>query len=73
VYLDCEFDGKMIKDLDLPDQCLLVGVKRGEKEIIPKGDTCIYSGDYLIVLADEELAGYVNEQLLELCTKPTMQ
>ncbi|GIM27591.1 chloride ion channel protein [Clostridium polyendosporum] len=66
VFLGSEMDGKMIKDLSLSTDCLLVGIRRGEDEIIPKGNTFIYSGDYLIVLVDENKAATINKELLKL-------
>lgn len=56
-------EGKKIKELKLPSECLLVAVKRGEHEIIPKGDTQIYAGDYLITLTNEDNASEVREKL----------
>ncbi|MCY6369103.1 ClC family H(+)/Cl(-) exchange transporter [Clostridium ganghwense] len=58
--------GKKIKDLKWPEKCLLVGVKRGEKELIPKGDTTIYAGDYIIVLVDEDKASDITEAISEM-------
>ncbi|SMB79131.1 H+/Cl-antiporter ClcA [Desulfonispora thiosulfatigenes DSM 11270] len=66
VCIDCEMDGKQIKDLKLPKDCLLVAIKRGEKEIIPRGDTVIYSGDCLNVLVNEDKAALTNQELLEM-------
>lgn len=68
VCIDSQMDGRMIKELKLPSDCLLVAVKRGEKEIIPKGNTSIYSGDYLLVLVNEDNAAITNENLLKLCS-----
>jgi len=66
VGLDTALDQKMVKELEWPSQCLLVGIKRGEKELIPRGNTTIYAGDYLIVLTDENTATKIKAQLLEL-------
>jgi len=66
VCLDSQLDGKEVKDLKLPPNCLIVAVKRGEKEIIPKGSTKTYSGDYLYVLVNEEQAAVIKEELLEM-------
>ena len=63
ISLYSEIDGKKIKDLKFPEDCLLVAIRRGEKEIIPRGDTRIYSGDYLNVLVNEDKAAIVNEEL----------
>nr|WP_312578607.1 ClC family H(+)/Cl(-) exchange transporter [Sedimentibacter sp.] len=66
VCLDSLLDGKIIKDLKLRQNCLIVSVKRGEKEIIPKGSTKILSGDYLYVLVNENEAALIKEELLEM-------
>ncbi|OLN33090.1 H(+)/Cl(-) exchange transporter ClcA [Desulfosporosinus metallidurans] len=59
-------DGKQIKEIKWPSDCLLVSVKRGEQEIIPKGDTMICPGDYLIVLTNEDKVSKINDALLQL-------
>ncbi|MFL0246551.1 ClC family H(+)/Cl(-) exchange transporter [Candidatus Clostridium stratigraminis] len=70
IILDSEMDNKMIKDLKIPPECLLVGVKRGEKEIIPKGKTVLYSGDYLLVLVNENKAAATHDLLLKMSSSP---
>lgn len=59
-------DGKQIKDIKWPSHCLLVAVRRGEHEIIPKGDTQLSAGDYLIVLTNEDKVSKINESLIKL-------
>jgi hypothetical protein len=66
VFLDSEMDGKMIKSLNIPNDCLLVGIRRGNKEIIPNGSTTVYSGDQLLVLVNEDEAASTKEDLLQL-------
>ncbi|WP_326907251.1 ClC family H(+)/Cl(-) exchange transporter [Sedimentibacter sp. MB31-C6] len=63
VYLDSAFDGKVIKDMKLPSNCLIVSIKRGEEEIIPKGNTIVNSGDYLYILVNENEAASIKERL----------
>lgn len=58
-------DGKKIKEIELPPHCLIVGIKRGETELIPNGDTKMLAGDYLIVLSDEVNAPDIRECLSE--------
>jgi len=48
------WEGKRIKDINLPKDSLIIGVKRGEMEIVPRGDTLILPGDYLIILTEKE-------------------
>ncbi|ABO51447.1 Cl- channel, voltage-gated family protein [Desulforamulus reducens MI-1] len=59
-------DGKRIKDILWPPHCLLVSIKRGEQEIIPKGDTKILGGDYLFIVVSEDQAPDVNQLLTKL-------
>lgn len=41
--------GKMIRELDLPAECILVSIKRQNEVIIPHGDTLIKPGDVIEV------------------------
>lgn len=66
VFIGSEMHGKAIKELKLPSDCLLVGIRRGEKEVIPRGNTKVYSGNYLLVLVDENKAAFVNEVLSKM-------
>ena len=59
-------DGKQIKNVKWPSSCLLVAVKRGENEILPKGDTTIFPGDYLIILTNENMVSRINDALIVL-------
>ncbi len=59
-------DRKKIKDVEWPNGCLIVGLKRGESELIPKGDTRVHSGDYLIVLTGEDNVSQARNSLMEL-------
>lgn len=72
IFLDSEMDGKLIRELNLPSDCLLVGIKRGEKELIPRGNTRINSGDYLLVLVDENKAASTNERILKMGGQPSI-
>lgn len=66
VCMGSSLEGKKVKELRWPSNCLLVSIKRGEKEIIPKGDTQIYAGDYLITLTNEDKASEIREKLTEI-------
>lgn len=52
VQHESAFENKAVKEIGWPKKSLLVSVKRGEKELIPKGDTKLMVGDYLFVLTD---------------------
>ncbi|GKU26731.1 chloride ion channel protein [Clostridium folliculivorans] len=66
VFMDSEIEGKQIKDLSLPEKCLVVAIKKGEQEIIPRGDTIISSGDFLHILVSESGAAEINEYLTDM-------
>ena len=39
----------MIMDANIPEEILIVMIKRGDKILIPKGSTVIKSGDILVL------------------------
>ena len=41
-------------DLDLPDNTLVVMVKRMNNYFVPKGHTKLHAGDILLVISDNE-------------------
>jgi len=63
VCLGSEIDQHQVKDVKWPSNCLLVGIRRGEAEIIPNGVTTILAGDYLSILANEAHAAKTNKAL----------
>lgn len=72
VCMGALIDQKKVKDVKWPKHCLIVGIKRGNNEIIPKGETVIYPGDYLTVLTDED-AALETDSLLRNITKTKLQ
>lgn len=66
---DSVVSGKMIRDIKWPEHCLLVAVKRGQNELIPKGRTRIITGDIIITMTDEEHNGRVYDEMRKLCRK----
>ncbi|UTC65088.1 ClC family H(+)/Cl(-) exchange transporter [Treponema sp. OMZ 788] len=59
-------DGKPIKDVTWPDECLIVSIARGEEEIIPDGSTSISAGDRLVVLTHGRHVESHLEQIAEM-------
>lgn len=60
---DSEFANKLVRNIKWPGKSLLVGVVRGDKNIIPKGDTEVLEGDYLTVLTDVNSESSIKEIL----------
>ena len=54
VPYNAEAIGKMIKELNVPEKCLILLIARNDKFVIPSGSTVIESGDVLLVLANNE-------------------
>ncbi|WP_246241044.1 TrkA C-terminal domain-containing protein [Anaerocolumna sedimenticola] len=61
-------ENKLVKDIDLPDNCLLIALKRNQHEFIPKGNTKILAGDYLILLTDINSEATLRVRLTEVVT-----
>ncbi|WP_346962263.1 chloride channel protein [Clostridium sp.] len=59
-------EGKFINEVDWPKGCLLVSIKRGEKEIIPTGTVKIIGGDYIVVLVNIDKRSFVIEEINKL-------
>lgn len=68
VQVYSELDNKEIKDIDWPENCLVVSINRGEKEIVPRGDTKIYAGDLLLIMTNEEYSEYMLENISEMAS-----
>lgn len=60
-------EGRVIKDITWPDDCLIVALEKGGKEFIPRGKTTLMAGDILTVMADERDAGYLHDKMEKLC------
>ncbi|MBE6209071.1 MAG: potassium/proton antiporter [Rikenellaceae bacterium] len=56
--------GSTIREVTLPSHTLVLFVKRGDRFIVPKGDTRLAVGDVLLLVWDD--SDQVNEQLKEL-------
>jgi Trk K+ transport system NAD-binding subunit len=59
-------DGKRVKDINWPSNCLLASVRNGRNVIIPHGDTILKAGNILAVLIE----GGSQEPVSHLCGVP---
>ena len=50
VFVGSFLQDKQVRDINWPKESLLISIRRGEKELLPHGDTVIRSGDTLVVL-----------------------
>ncbi|HNW39770.1 MAG TPA: potassium/proton antiporter [Candidatus Omnitrophota bacterium] len=58
--------GKMIRDLNAPEKCLIVLISRNDKFVIPSGTTIIEGGDVLLVLSNTEDLMVIQKALAHL-------
>nr|WP_205692093.1 ClC family H(+)/Cl(-) exchange transporter [Clostridium tertium] len=63
VEMESIVEGKFISEVDWPKDCLLVSIKRGDKEIIPRGSVKLISGDYIVVLVNIDKRASVIEEI----------
>lgn len=56
-----------IRTVEWPKDCLLVSVRRGSAEVIPKGDTKLLPGDILVALTDRDNRTALVAELESLC------
>ena len=60
--------GRQVRDIPWPDSCLLIQIKRKQKNLLPHGDTLLTPGDKLELLVDVSQRSKVKSFLLN--TKP---
>jgi hypothetical protein len=58
---------KSIKNVEMPAGCLIVGIRRGTKDLVPRGNTKILPGDYLLILCGSDDSDNVRESMRKLC------
>jgi CIC family chloride channel protein len=44
--------GKPMKEIPFPRECVIASVRRGRQVFIPRGETVLYAGDMLVVVAE---------------------
>lgn len=66
VPYNSEAIGKTIRDLNVPEKCLIMLISRNDKFVIPAGSTVIQGGDVLLVLANAEDFSVLQSALARL-------
>ncbi|MFI3324971.1 MAG: ClC family H(+)/Cl(-) exchange transporter [Clostridia bacterium] len=67
VQFGSEISNKALKEIDIPEKCLIVSIKRGEHDITPNGNTVIKSGDYITVLTSVNYEVEIREKIENMC------
>lgn len=50
--LTADLVGRAIRELDLPEDCLVAVIRRGDDMVVPRGDTVLDEGDRLTVIGE---------------------
>jgi trk system potassium uptake protein TrkA len=64
-----KWSNKLVKDLDIPKECVLVSIIRGETVIYPRGDTRILDNDKVIVITNKSVLSSLISELYNGGTK----
>lgn len=60
---------KFLRDITWPEACLIVAIRRGEKEIIPHGETLLFPSDTLVALVNDFESAKAKAELDKLCAQ----
>jgi CIC family chloride channel protein len=60
IGLESPVMGRKLREMHLPQGCIVVSVQRGRKVIIPHGDTVLGAGDKVVAFATEECAAHLR-------------
>lgn len=58
-------DGRAVRDVEWPRDCVIASVRRGSNLFIPRGETILKAGDALVFVAE----GEARNTVVELCKK----
>ncbi|WP_412988596.1 chloride channel protein [Pediococcus siamensis] len=66
IFAGSAFVGHQVRDFHWPKNSLLIAIRRGEREIIPHGDTLLIAGDTLIITTNHHNRGFLLQALRHL-------
>lgn len=67
IYHGSAAEGETVAAIEWPKTCLLVSIKRGEAEFVPRGNTMLMAGDKIVALCDETAESELHRTLQEYC------
>lgn len=59
-------DGKRMREIPFPGECVVASLQRRQKVFIPRGNTLLLAGDVLVVVA----ASSARDEVIRMCQKP---
>lgn len=63
IFADSELDGIQIRDYSWPKNMLVYAIERGDKQLLPHGDTILQAGDTLMISLPQERAKQIMKQI----------
>lgn len=66
IYEGSTIDGKYIRDIPFPKEILIVAVYRGERQLIPRGDTLVKAGDRLVCMVNAGQRAKVAQKIQDM-------
>ncbi|VDG17897.1 ClC family H(+)/Cl(-) exchange transporter [Lactiplantibacillus mudanjiangensis] len=63
VFEGSALESHQVRDFQWPKESLLIAIRRGERQVIPHGDTLMRAGDTLIILTDRSNRAWVHHQI----------
>ncbi|WP_119318497.1 ClC family H(+)/Cl(-) exchange transporter [Companilactobacillus formosensis] len=66
IYEGSSIDGKYIRDIPFPKDILVIAVYRGERQLIPRGDTMIKAGDRIVFMVNAGQRAKISQKLQDL-------
>lgn len=66
VEVGSKVEDSIIGDIEWPKECLIVAIKRGDNEIIPRGSTKLVGGDYIVALVNSNEASNMIDKINKL-------
>lgn len=70
VAFGSEIEHKKLRDVELPEHCQMVSIRRGEEELIPNNNLEVLPGDCLIIIAEDHHAPELRETLQKFTEEP---
>ncbi len=73
IHRNSDLDGRTLKEMDIPDYCLVIAVRRHGEEIIPNGSTLIKANDVIVVWTEKSMLAKAHHYFNERCNNKKMR
>ena len=70
IFAGSKLQDRQVKTIAWPKECLLLTIRRGEKEILPHGETLLKAGDTLVILTVPAKRALIRAKLTQLSDLP---